>query len=314
MDPMAVAVGVLLVGAVAFAASSVWAVRARGRAALAQRLTGPGQVAVAAAPPAPRSTLASIVARLVSPLAALARPRREEEKGRLARQLAQAGFRSQSAASLFLGGRMILAVAGLGAYFAVAAHRVERLPGGPALGVILFAVGYYLPAAWLARRTRRRKAAIDRGIPDALDLLVTCVEAGLGLDAALQRVADEIALAHPVLSHELQLTFLEVNAGIRRGDALRRLADRTGVADLKTLAATLNQTEMFGTSVADALRIQADGMRIKRMQRAEERAATVPVKLTIPLVVFILPSLFAVIIGPAVMNIVRTLLPMLGHR
>jgi len=314
MDPIAIAVGVLFVGAIAFAATSVWAMSARSRAALARRLSGAGQVTAAAAPVGPRLSFAAILARVAAPLAALARPRREDEKGRLARQLAQAGLRSPHAASIFLGARMVLAVAGLGVYLAVAAHRAEPLRGGPALGVILFAVGYYLPAVWLARRTRQRQAAIDRGIPDALDLLVTCVEAGLGLDAALQRVADEIALAHPVLSRELQLTFLEVNAGIRRGDALRRLADRTGVADLKTFAATLNQTEMFGTSIADALRIQADGMRIRRMQRAEEKAATVPVKLTIPLVLFILPSLFAVIIGPAVMNIVKTLLPMLGHR
>jgi tight adherence protein C len=312
MDPIAILVGVLLAGAVAFAAAGLAAVLGRNRAVLARRLSGGGQAS--ALPKAGQRFSIAALARLVAPLAALARPRRQEESGRLARELARAGFRTPYAASLFLGGRMALAVVGLVAYLLVAAKRAEPLPGGPALGILLFALGYYFPAVWLSRRTRARQTEIERGIPDALDLLVTCVEAGLGLDAAMQRVAEEIALAFPVLSHELRLTFLEVNAGIRRGEALRRLADRTGVADLKTLAATLNQTEMFGTSVADALRIQADGMRIKRMQRAEERAAVVPVKLTIPLVLFILPSLFAVIIGPAVVNVVKALLPALGHR
>jgi tight adherence protein C len=312
VDPIGIAVGFLLVGAIALAAAGVIAVGTRHRAALVRRLIGPSLETAAAAPRrsvSAASKAASLVARALAPIAAAAKPRREEESSRVALQLSRAGFRAPHAAQLLAGGRMVAAVTGICVYFAISARRAEPLPLGPALGVILFAVGYYAPAMWLARRTRERQSRIERGLPDALDLLVTCVEAGLGLAAAMQRVAGELALAHPVLASELQQTFLEVNAGIRRGEALRRLAERTGVADLKTLAATLNQTETFGTSVAEALRIQSEGMRIRRMQRAEEKAATVPVKLSIPLVLFILPSLFSVILGPAVVNIVRTLIP-----
>lgn len=315
MEPVAIAVGLLANGAIAFAAAAAWAMGGHRRAAVEQRLSGAG-----AQSRAPAATLrsgalaATILARALAPLAALARPRRDDERGRLALKLARAGLRGPYAAQLFSGGRMVLAFTGLLVYLALAALLARPLPGGPSLGVILLAVGYYLPAAWLARRTRERQTAIEHGLPDALDLLVTCVEAGLGMDAAMQRVAEEIVLAHPVLARELQLTSFEVNAGIPRIEALRRLANRTGVPDLKSLAATLHQTEVFGTGVANALRIQADGMRIQRMQRAEERAATVSVKLTVPLVLFILPSIFAVILGPAIVNIVRAFAPMVrGH-
>ena len=173
-------------------------------------------------------------------------------------------------------------------------------------------VGFLAPNAWLRRRIQSRQADIDRGLPDALDLMVTCVEAGLGLDAAVQRVSLEIGLARPVLAEELTLTFLEVKAGVRRTDAFRRLADRTGVQDLKTLAATLNQTDIFGTSVSRALRIQAEGMRVRRMQRAEERAAVLSVKMTMPLVLCFVPALFVVLAGPAWVNIVDPILPARG--
>jgi tight adherence protein C len=321
MEPIAVAVGLLTVSAVALATGCVWAMSAHRRAALERRLSGPaghpgpGGLTVSAHPTDSARSAIAMIALLMAPLAALATPRHEAETSQLALQLTRAGFRGSHAAAIYAASRMIAAIAGLGTYLAIAAMRVDPLPLGPSLGAILFAVGYYAPSAWLARHTRERQTQIERGLPDALDLLVTCVEAGLGIDAALQRVAGEMASGYPVLSAELQLTFLEVNAGIRRVDAMRRLADRTGVKELKTLAATLNQTEAFGTSVADALRVQADGMRIRRMQRAEEKAATIPVKLSVPLVLFILPSLFAVILGPAAVNIVRTLAPVLQrHR
>jgi tight adherence protein C len=316
VEPIGIAVGLLLVGALALGAAGVMAMSARQRSALVRRLSGAGEGATVPAPPQRLLSVAganatAVLARAVAPLAAIAKPRRSEETSRVALQLTRAGLRGPHAPQLLAGGRMVAALAGLSVYVFVAARRAEPLPLGPCLGVILFAAGYYLPALWVARHARERQSHIERGVPDALDLLVTCVEAGLGLDAALQRVANELALAHPILAGELQQTFVEVNAGIRRGEALRRLAERTGVADLKTLAATLHQTETFGTSVADALRVQSDGMRIRRMQRAEERAATVPVKLSIPLVLFILPSLFTVILGPAAVNIVRALMPTL---
>jgi tight adherence protein C len=174
------------------------------------------------------------------------------------------------------------------------------------------AAGFFLPNLWLHAQIAERLRKIERALPDTLDLLVTCVEAGLGLDAAMQRVADETALAFPVLSSELRLAFLEVKAGIPRMEALRRLAERTGAQELRSLAATLVQTEMFGTSVGAALRVQAEGIRIRRMQRAEELAAYIAVKMTFPLIVFILPSLFVVVVGPAIVNISERLFPLLG--
>lgn len=315
MEPVALAVSLLLVGTVALAAIAVWSVRESRRAALERRLSGASAVAIPGEDsPSAGAVLAGWAARILAPLTALARPRKEEDSHHLALQLTRAGLRGPHAAQLYVAARLLAAISGLAAYLVFAAHRSEPIPAGPSFGVILFTLGYYAPAAWLAGRTRERQTAIEHALPDMLDLLVTCVEAGLGLDAAMQRVSAEVALAHPVLSSELELTYLEVNAGIRRVEALRRLADRTGVADLKSLAATLNQTEVFGTSIADALRIQADGMRIRRMQLAEERAATVSVKLTIPLVLFILPSLLAVVIGPAVVNIAHAFSHMGGHR
>ncbi len=177
----------------------------------------------------------------------------------------------------------------------------------------LFATGYYFPNVWLASRAKARQLAIERGLPDTLDLLVTCVEAGLGLDAALQRVAAETRLAWRVLGEELEQTFLEVKAGIPRVEAFRRLAHRTGVRELKSLSATLAQSQTFGTSVGLALRVQAEGVRVRRMQRAEELAGYVSVKMALPLTFCILPTLFAAILGPAIIKI-AAFLPTLGGR
>ncbi|ABS28142.1 type II secretion system F family protein [Anaeromyxobacter sp. Fw109-5] len=236
----------------------------------------------------------------------------EDAESRLRRQLVWAGFRSMRAPKLFVGAKAVLSFGLLLGFLAVNAARAEPVPFALGIAVWLAGAGFFLPNLWLSSRIANRLRQIDRALPDALDLLVTCVEAGLGLDAALQRVSGEIALAWPLLSSELRLTFLEVRAGIPRMDGFRRLAARTGSPELRALAATLTQTELFGTSIASALRVQAEGIRIRRMQRAEERAAYVAVKMTLPLILCILPSLFAVIIGPAAINIMKTLMPMLG--
>ena len=159
---------------------------------------------------------------------------------------------------------------------------------------------FFLPNLWLRGQIQERQRLIEDALPDAMDLLVTCVEAGLALDAAMSRVAQELELVAPVLAQELKQTLLEIQAGVRRSDAFHRLSNRTGVEDLRTLSAMIIQTEMFGTSVSRALRVHAEGMRTKRMQRAEEKAAMVSVKMTVPLILCILPSLMAVVIGPAV--------------
>jgi tight adherence protein C len=254
---------------------------------------------------APRGDdVARLIARGLTPLARLATPD-EGQVSELRGRLVQGGFRAPWAAQVFFAGKAILALAALAGFLWVNAVRVRPIPMAMAWAVAVAGIGFFLPNLWLVQRIRARKKAIERGLPDALDLMVTCVEAGLGLDAAVQRVSSEISLAHPILSEELTLAFLEVKAGVRRTEAFRRLASRTGVQDLKTLAATLNQTDMFGTSVAKALRIQAEGMRVRRMQKAEERAAMLSAKMTVPLVVCFLPTLLIVIIGPAMVNLME---------
>jgi tight adherence protein C len=308
IDLTAMLVSGLFVAALALLTTGVREFSSRGTEDVARRI----RPDVAAHPQgqAPRRGIAGdAVARALAPIARLARPTRTDELDRLNSQLAHGGLRGSAAPQIFLASKILGAGAGLALYFAIAPRITGSATLGPGLAVLLFAVGYYTPSAWLSSRIRARQTAIERALPDTLDLLVTCVEAGLGLDAALQRVASELALAAPVLAGELRQVFLEVNAGIRRVEAMRRLAARTGVADLKSLAATLNQTEMFGTSIGAALRIQAEGMRTRRMQRAEERAAMASVRLMIPLVLCVLPSLMAVILGPAIVNIVLTLLP-----
>jgi tight adherence protein C len=165
--------------------------------------------------------------------------------------------------------------------------------------------GYLLPDVWLTSRIRKRQHIIRLSLPDALDLLVICVEAGLALDQALLRISQELRIAHPELCDELEIVNREMRVGKTRLDALRDLATRTGVDDLKSLVAMLIQTDRFGTSVAQSLRVHAEQLRTRRRQRAEEEAAKVPVKMVPVLVFFIFPALFVVILGPAVISIAR---------
>ncbi len=254
-----------------------------------------------------KDAVAELVAQGLTPLARLARPTTDDELRAVRAKLAHAGFRAPSALQLFLGAKALAPLVMVGIVLWVHVARAEGLSRVSMLVLVAAAIGFFLPNVWLDGRVKQRQLAVNRGLPDVLDLLVTCVEAGLGLDASLQRVAAEIALSHPVLAEELTVTFLEAKAGVPRTEAFRRLAERTGVQDLRTLAATLNQTELFGTSIATALRVQAEGMRIHRMQRAEERAAVLSAKMTFPLVVCFLPTLLVVIVGPALVNIVRAL-------
>lgn len=173
-------------------------------------------------------------------------------------------------------------------------------------------IGAAIPDLWLKRTIRKRQEEIQFALPDAMDLAVIAIEAGLGLDQALVRVGEEIAVPHPALADELQLRNLEVNMGRSRSDAFRNLADRTGVEDLKALVAILIQTDRFGTSAGQALRTFSESMRVKRRQRAEEMAAKLAIKMVIPMVLFIFPGVFIVILGPAFIAIIRDLLPTLA--
>jgi tight adherence protein C len=242
------------------------------------------------------------------PLAWIVRPTRAEELSRLRQKLIHAGLRAPRAMEVFLVAK-VLSAAVLTVLFYQLNGKIPRLhltfPFDLAVAVWLCVGGFYLPHFWLHSKVKQRQLRISNGMPDAMDLMVTCVESGLSLDAAISRVSEDIGLASPVLGDELNLTFLEIQAGIRRADAFRRLAERTGVDDLRSLSAMLIQTEMFGTSVARALRVHSDGMRVRRMQSAEERAATVGVKMTIPLIMCILPALMAIVVGPAIISIAK---------
>ena len=175
-------------------------------------------------------------------------------------------------------------------------------------GVLCALFGFYLPDIWLRQKTDKRKEKVLNALPDALDLLVICVEAGMGLDSSIYRVAQETKLNHPELSDEFQLINLELRAGKQRKDALKNLALRTNLEEINSLVTLLIQTDQFGTSLADALRVYADSFRTQRYQRAEEKAAKLPVKLLFPLVVFIFPALFVVLLGPAAISIYKALL------
>ncbi|MGC4122019.1 MAG: type II secretion system F family protein [Myxococcales bacterium] len=236
----------------------------------------------------------------------------DAEVSALRRKLVQGGLRQPSALQVFLAAKVALALSFPLAFLAIHATFPQPMRFAAVVAVWLCGGGFFLPNLWLNARVTSRRQLIDRGLPDSLDLLVTCVEAGLGLDAAMLRVSQDSALCAPALAEELRLTSLETRAGIPRPEAFRRLYERTGCDELKSLAATLAQAEMFGTSVGLALRVQAKGIRVKRMFRAEERAAIVSVKMTIPLVLCILPSLLAVVIGPGAVNIYQQLFAKLG--
>jgi tight adherence protein C len=254
------------------------------------------------------SAATRLLAGVLRPLARLVRPSKTDELSRLVLMLIRAGYRGGSALEIFLGLKMLLAPLLTVVFLQVNAHLVRplRFPLDVAVAVWICAVTFFAPNLWLRRKIGQRQLDIERALPDAMDLLVTCVEAGLGLDAAIGRVSDEIALVAPILAEELNQTSMEVQAGITRAESFRRLAERTGVEDLRSLSAVLIQSDVFGTSIARALRVHSEGMRTKRMQRAEERGAMVSVKMTIPLVLCILPSLIAVVMGPAVVILMES--------
>ncbi len=233
-------------------------------------------------------------------------PRSPKELGKLRQRLVQAGFRRDEALPVFFGIRISLALAA----FAVFS---TSLVGRPNLMFALgaFGMGWVLPGMALARLAKRRQHRIQLALADALDLLVVSVEAGLGLDQALSRVGSELAFAHRDLADELRLINIELRAGKTRAEAMRNLADRTGVDDLNSLVTMLIQTDKFGTSVAQALRVYSDTLRTKRRQRAEEAAAKTGVKMVFPLVFCIFPAIWVVTIGPAAIKFVQVLFPLI---
>ena len=218
--------------------------------------------------------------------------------------ISRAGIRDRNAIIAIRGVKVLLPIALAAIIYLTEAYRYSPF--------LIFAAaviaGILLPEMWLLWRIYNRQHRLQKALPDGLDLLVICVEVGLGLDQAILRVADELQIVHPELSDELHLVNLEMRVGKTRIDALRELARRTGLEDIKSLVAMLIQTERFGTSIAQSLRVHSDELRTKRRQRAEEMAAKTTVKMVPPLVFFIFPALMVVILGPAVITIYREFL------
>jgi tight adherence protein C len=249
---------------------------------------------------------------------ALARPlqpKNDNEVGKLRLRLSQGGFRSEAAPTLFLSLKIAMLIVGLfvGGGAVLLMQHLNGLPlvGLKSLGKCLIIAGsaFYLPELALMWWTKRRKEHIFLGLPDALDLLVVCVEAGLGLDQAMRRVSEEMQKSFPVIAEEFGLCNLQLQMGRSRAEVLQDLGQRSGVDDLRSLASILIQADKFGSSIAQALRVQSDSMRTRRRQIAEEKAAKTAVKLIFPLVMFIFPGIFVVLVGPAAITIVREMFP-----
>jgi tight adherence protein C len=251
------------------------------------------------------------VAKVAQPFTRLSLPDEGWEKSTLRIRFMNAGWRTASAPTLYFASKTVLAL-GLPALLALVLAVTNRLAGDERLLLMLFgcaALGYYIPNMVLERLVKRRQREIFETVPDALDLLTVCVEAGLSLERALIKVAAEIHIKSLVLAQELQLVLMEMRAGFTKEKALRNFALRTGVDDVDTLVAMLIQSERFGTSMGAALRVHSDNLRTKRRLVAEEKAAKIALKLMFPLIFCIFPTVLMVLIGPAAIQIMRTLLP-----
>lgn len=249
-------------------------------------------------------------ARLATPMARLATSS-DKQVDDLKSRLLQAGIRDESTATLFFAAKLVLVIAlpllivtGL----AIAGVDLDLVELATSLlaGAVL---GFYLPTIWLNRRATRRQREIFNAFPDAVDLLVVCVEAGLGLDAAIARTAQDMATRSVDLADELNLVSIEMRVGATRERALRNLARRSGIEEVTSFVAMMLQADRFGTSIGQSLRVQSDALRVKRRQRAEEEAAKLPLKMLFPLIFFIFPSLLLVLLGPSLIQVMKVLGP-----
>jgi tight adherence protein C len=290
------AIGVLLVS-VAFAAGYVTLDVLTRRAPARQRLrrAGEGVDLFDTSLPLEEGTLDPRLAMATRFL-----PRSPKEMTRLRKRLARAGYHSATAPVLYSIAELVLPVV----LFLFCLTFVGKA-NGFLFGALLGFVGYMLPGVWLSREIAKRKKIINNGLPDALDLLIVCVEAGMGLDQAIQKAAEELTVSYPPLAEELVTITTEIRAGKPRIEAFKNFAERTKVDEVRQLVAMLVQTDRFGTSIAQALRTQAEVSRTKRRQRAEERAAKLGVKLVFPLVFCLFPAMYVVTLGPAIIKFVR---------
>jgi tight adherence protein C len=254
--------------------------------------------------------LRGFLLRIVSRFGEKVKPKLEANVSQTRIKLARAGYYGENDSIVLFGSKAVMAILLLLIFVTIKFAVLNAMPAQKFLalmGVSAFA-GFLLPDYYLYRRTQDRKKKIFEGFPEALDLMVVCVEAGMGLDAAIKRVGDEMVLKNKILSDEFRILTLELRAGKARADALRSLVMRTDLEDVSSLVTLLIQTDRFGTRVAQALRVHSDAMRTKRYQRAEEVAAKLPVKILFPLVLFILPGLIITLMGPAVIKFYRVVL------
>ncbi len=236
-------------------------------------------------------------------------PRSEAEVGVIQTRLIRAGYREDNAQKFFYGAKVIVPL-----FLCLVAAVTGFAKQNPFfIYVAALGVGFLVPDFWLGRQIKNRQTMIRRGLPDVLDMLVICVEAGLSLDQATARTAEELHVSQPILSDELSVVALEQRAGSARAEAWKHLADRTGLDIVRNLVSMLVQSEQFGTSIAKTLRVHSDTLRTKRVQEIEEKAAKLSVKLLFPLVFFIFPSLFVVVLGPAVILMADSFKSLFGH-
>ncbi len=254
-----------------------------------------------------KQAVTAILERATSPMEKAVKGT-EKEMSELREQLMNAGFRREGAPIVFKGLQLIFTGFGLfvgGVYGLIFDGLTQALVMKVGIGVV---AGFAIPKLLLSHMAKKRKMKIFLGLPDALDLMVVCVEAGLGMDQALRKVADEMKKSHPTIGEEFGIANQQLQLGRPRAEVLQALGYRSGVDDLKQLASILIQADKFGSSVATALRVQSDSMRCKRRQMAEEKAAKTAVKMIFPLVLFIFPGIFVVLVGPAAINMYRNLL------
>jgi len=303
-----VVIGVMVVVSAAMIAYSLWPSRDEEGDAVLRRMKGKQGIEEGAARKESKGLTATDLVKKVAPFAVKPiMPKSDEEMSNLRVRLSNAGFRRESVVTFFLASKTTLGVGLMAAALLLtwgSGHPTEKIFG---ISACAAGIGFMLPNIWLYLATKERTQKIREGLPDSLDLMVISVEAGLGLDAAIQRVGDEMARVHPEMSEEFTITTLETQMSVPRAEALDHMATRTGVPEIKSLVAIVTQAERFGTSIAKALRNQADAMRVKRRQAAEERAQKTAVKLMLPLILFIFPAIGVVLAGPAARQMIRTL-------
>lgn len=262
-----------------------------------------------------RSRFELAAQRFLAELIKFSKPSEDWETSTIRTRMINSGYKTELDALFFYGYKTLCTFT-----FPLICLTILAILDGPLLSVkgLFFLIasaasGYYLPDLWLYQKSRIRQREITESFPNALDLMRVCVNAGLGLDAAIERVGRELKIESKSLADEFHTLNLELRTGSTRERALRNLAERTGVEDVNSLVSMLIQTEHFGTSVGDALRVHAEGLRLKRNMRAQEAAAKVPVKLTVPMILCIFPALMVVVLGPAIISIGHTVLPVMNQ-